>query len=129
VDTEEVARERWMSFFDDFSAEHDGWVVSVETLGPDLGAQQEVQGLPLVGITAEVKGEASRIEISMGDRPDAHVTRIIESPKHVWQKQAETEGHEAIEIESDDGTKTLLRFEHVEQAERMLPAHAERDEI
>lgn len=121
MDTGEIARERWIRFFDDFSRNHEGWIVSLDVLAPSLGAQEEVAGLPLVGITADVKGRRSRVEIILGGRSDAHVTRIIESPKRVWVKVRERPGHEAIDVESDDGTMTLMRFLHVEQVDRLLP--------
>ena len=121
MDTGEIAPERWVGFFDDFSKDHEGWIVSLDVLAPSIGAQEEVAGLPLVGITADVKGRRSRIEIILGGRSEAHVTRIIESPKRVWVKVRERPGHEAIDVESDDGTMTLMRVLHVEQVERLLP--------
>ena len=121
MDTGMVPQEQWIKFFDDFSKDHEGWIVSLDVLSPSLGAQEEVTGLPLVGITADVKGRSSRVELIVGGRPQAHVTRIIESPRRVWLKRPERVGHEAIDVESDDGTMTLMRFLHVEQVERLLP--------
>lgn len=121
METGTIPREQWIKFFDDFSKDHEGWIVSLDVLSPSLGAQEEVAGLPLVGITADVKGRSSRVELIVGGRPHAHVTRIIESPKRVSVKARERPGHEAIDVESDDGTMTLMRFHHVEQVERLLP--------
>ena len=30
--TTEIPRERWVSFFDDFSKQHEGWIVTVEVI-------------------------------------------------------------------------------------------------
>src|SRR5262245_4439423 len=59
-------------------------------------------------------------------RPDADVTRFINAPTHVWVKEPRIPGDEAIDVESEDGTKTLLNFRHVspEETERQLPAGA-----
>ena len=123
TDTKEIPREEWIKFFDDFSKRHEGWIVKLEVMGQDLGDQEEASGLPLVGISADVKAGENRIEILVGGRPDANFTRIINSPKRVWYKQPKAAADEAIEVESDDGTKTLITFWHVtpEQTERQLP--------
>ena len=95
-------------------------------LGADIGDQLKTTRLPLVGISADVKGRVPRIDVIVGGRLDAHVTQIIEAPKRVWFKPPERPGHEAIEIESDDGRVTLLTFSHIdpEITERLLPPSA-----
>jgi len=122
--TREIPREQWVKFFDDFSRQHEGWVVVLEVLGSDLGDQEEATRLPLVGISADLKDGESRIEIIVGGRPDAHLTRIINAPQRVWLRQPEEEAHETIEVESEDGATTLVSFRHVppEEVERQLPA-------
>lgn len=122
----EIPRGEWVRFFDTFSKQHEGWIATVELIGAQLGDQMESTRLPLVGLSADTKGRESRIEIMVGDRPDAHVTRIINAPKRVWLKEPEEPAHEAIEVESDDGVITLLHFRHIppKQAERQLPGRA-----
>jgi len=122
----EIPREQWIRFFDDFSKQHEGWIVTWEVLGSDIGDQEKTKRLPLVGITADVKGDKPRIDVMVGGRLDAHVSQIIEAPKRVWFKEPEEVGHEAIEVESEDGKVTLVTFSHVdpEVAERQLPPRA-----
>jgi hypothetical protein len=126
MSTRDIPREQWGRFFDDFSKKHDGWVVTLEVIGSDLGDQEEASGLPLVGISADVKDRENRIEIIVGGRPDVDVTRIIDTPKRVWFKESGTLGEDAIEVESEDGTKTILNFNRVlpEQTDRQLSAGA-----
>jgi hypothetical protein len=126
MDTRDIPREQWIRFFDDFSKQHEGWIVTLEEISPELGDQEVAAGLPLIGISADLKDGENRIEIIAGAEPEAHVTRIIEKPKRVWLKESQEVAHEAIEIESEDGTATLLRFWHVhpEQTDRQLPASA-----
>ena len=123
MQTQEIPREQWTRFFDDFSKKHESWIVNWEVLGRDLGDQEKTSRLPLVGISADLKGRTPRIDVMVGGRLDAHVTQIIEMPKRVWFKEPEQPGHEAIEIESDDGRVTLLTFNHIdpEIKERLLP--------
>ncbi|HZF39158.1 MAG TPA: DUF5335 family protein [Blastocatellia bacterium] len=122
--TRDIPREQWIRFFDDFSKNHEGWIVTLEVIGSDIGDQEEASGLPLVGISADLKARENRIEIIVGGRPDADVTRFIEKPKRVWVKESRIPGDEAMEVESEDGIKTLLNFHHIppEETERQLPA-------
>ena len=126
MQTRDIPREQLVRFFDDFSKNHEGWIVTLEVLGSDIGDQEEANRLPLVGISADVKAGENRIEIIVGGRPDADVTRFINWPKHVWVKESSKPGDEAIEVESEDGIKTLLNFQRVrpEETERQLPAGA-----
>jgi hypothetical protein len=126
MNTRDIPRNQWIRFFDNFSKNHEGWVVNLEVISSDIGDQELVRGLPLVGISADVKAHEDRIEIIVGGRPDVDVTRFIERPKHVWVKESGIPGDEAIEIESEDGIKTLLNFHRIrpEETERQLPAAA-----
>lgn len=119
----EVPRGRWIKFFDDFSKEHQGWIATVEVIGPEIGDQEEAAGLPLVGISADLKDAENRIEVTVGGRPDAHITHTINNPQTVELKPAAEAGDEAIEVKSDDGTITLVTFQHImpEVVERQLP--------
>ncbi|MFB3905743.1 MAG: DUF5335 family protein [Acidobacteriota bacterium] len=118
MQTNEIPQQQWVRFFDDFSRQHAGWVVTLEVIGREIGDQNEVNNLPLVGLSADIKGTEPRIEIIAGRRTTSHVTRIINRPKRVWVK----EPGETIEIESEDETKTLLSFEQVQpgESERQL---------
>ena len=126
MQTRDIPREQWIRFFDDFSKNHEGWIVTMEVLGADIGDQEEANNLPLVGISADVKARENRVEIIVGGRPDVDLTRFIERPKHVWVKEPRAPGDEAMEIESEDGIKTILNFHRIrpEETERQLPAGA-----
>ena len=119
----EIPRNEWVGFFDTFSKQHEGWVATIEVMGSQIGDQEESTRLPLVGLSADTKGRGAGIAIMVGDRPEGHVTRIVNAPKRVWLKESEEPAHDAIEVESEDGTTTLLHFQHVppEQTERQLP--------
>jgi hypothetical protein len=115
--TEEIAYDEWVAFFDSFSLQHQGWLVTIEVLGADIGAQVESTGLPLEGITADLKGSGkTSISIIVGDKADDHVTHTIYAPAHVRLKRNEQGADEALEIESATET-TLVLFRSAMRAE------------
>ena len=118
---QEISHEQWMPVLDDFSKQHQGWITTVEIIGA-AGDQVEVSGQPLVGISAAVKDRESVIEVMVGDRPEDHVTHIIDAAKRLWLKPADAPAHEAIKVESEDGTTTLVIFERVESPDHLLRA-------
>ncbi|HEY0378950.1 MAG TPA: DUF5335 family protein [Pyrinomonadaceae bacterium] len=109
--TREIPRDEWVEFFDGFSHQHEGWLVTVEVLGGELGAQVEARELRLGGISADLKGDdEDAISIMVGETPDDHVTHTITRPTHVSLEQTQEGANEALQIESGEGVTTLLRF-------------------
>lgn len=109
--TREIPRSEWGAFFDSFSLQHQGWLVTLEVLSRDIGAQVEARELPLQGVSADLNGEdESVISIMAGSGPQHHVTHNVSAPTRVMLKQNEAGADEALEIESADGAMTLLRF-------------------
>ena len=51
--TKEIARNEWPKFFDSFSRQHEGWLVTLEILGSEIGAQVEERELAFEGIVDE----------------------------------------------------------------------------
>lgn len=109
--TQEIPREEWTTYLDRFTQQHEGWLVTLEVMGTDIGAQQEVRDLPLEGITAASKdGATESIAINLGKTPEDHVTHTITKPARIWLEQTSQGANAALEIESADELKTLLRF-------------------
>jgi hypothetical protein len=109
--TQEIPRQEWNNFFDSFSRQHEGWLATLEIFGPEIGAQEEAHELPLEGVSiASGTNEPEAIAISIGKSPEAHLSHTIVKPAHVWLEQTDEGANAALEIESEDETKTLLRF-------------------
>jgi hypothetical protein len=129
MSSQKIPREQWVKFFNDFSKKHMGWITNVELMGKDIGDQLEASGLPLVGISADLKDGEHSIDISLGGQPDSDFTHIINNPQDVEFEPAEPEPslseqpHEALEVTSTDGTVTLVTFRYIvpEPVERQLP--------
>lgn len=109
LNTREIPRDAWNQFFTRFSQDHETQFVAVEVMGHDIGAQVEGQTLLLSGISeADDAGESLALMFDSvnGD----HLTHMVNKPTHVWLQQAPDNTDETLEIESADGTRTLVRF-------------------
>lgn len=105
----QIPRTEWFRFFQDFSTRHEDWLVTVRVLNPRLGSQVEARDLPLEGIVADPAGKQP-ISIHLGRDPRDHIEHEISDPVQVWVELADNGAEEAIDIESVDGTKTILQF-------------------
>jgi hypothetical protein len=105
----EVPRDQLIAALDEFSRQHEGWIATVEIVGLAVGDQEQIAGLPLVGISADGRDRETPIAIIVR-RDEVHVTHIVSRPQRVWIKQPEQVASEALAIEADDGTTTIVHF-------------------
>ena len=105
-----IPRADWRVTLDEFSCAHEGWRVSLELLTPELGAQPEIEDLPLRGVAAEVGPADSTITIAVGSKGLDQVTHIIHAPTRVQLEKNDAGADVALEIESSDREKAILRF-------------------
>jgi Family of unknown function (DUF5335) len=117
MQTIEVPQKDWGRRLDEFSALHDGWLVSVDLMGPALGVQPQIRDLLLRGITAETDPRAPAITIAAARHDGEHITHIIHSPTRVRIERTNEGADAALQIESREGTAAILRFRHVALAE------------
>ena len=107
----EIPREEWAEFLEGFSRQHEGWLVTVEVLGEEVGAQVEAEEKPLDGVTAALQlGGEDSISITVGRTPAERVTHNIAAPTHVRIEQAENGADMALQVESSGGATTLVRL-------------------
>ena len=110
MNTLEIPRPEWTSFFDTLSRTHAEEPVRVEVLGLDIGAQVEVMALPLDGIAADLAGGECVITIAAGTSRTDHVAHLIADPQHVRLLRGPLGDDEALEIEAGDESTTLVYF-------------------
>jgi hypothetical protein len=127
MQTREIPREEWRSFFEAFSRTHEGWRVTVEALGDDIGDQVEAAGIPLGEITAEDEPDGRcviNLILGGGERPSP-VTHIIDDARRVFVEETEDGVDVSVEIEEADSAKLLVRLEQA-AATRQLEEPARR---
>jgi hypothetical protein len=107
----DIPREKWVTFLDSFSRQHERWLVNMEVVTDGLGVHREVREKPLIGVSADLKTRGrNTISIIAGDRSDDHVNHIINGPTRVALEETEEGAHKGLRIEAADGETTLLLF-------------------
>jgi hypothetical protein len=109
--TKEIPKTEWPKFFDSFTRKHEGWLVNLEIFGSEIGAQVAENQLTLEGITDESDDmEGNTIIITMGAKPNDHITHSIKCPTAVSLEQTDEGADMALAIKGEDGATALLRF-------------------
>jgi hypothetical protein len=108
--TVEIPKADWVEWLNRFTQVHDGWLVSVDVLRPDLGAQLEIDNLPLIGVSADQVDNDGTIAISVARTSGLHFTHVAHRVTRIYAEQTDSGADAALEIESGDGSKTILRF-------------------
>lgn len=109
--TQQIPKDEWPAFFNSFSRKHEGWLVNLQILGPNIGAQMQEQELALEGITDEWdEVDGNTIIIMTGSRPDDHITHSISRPTEVSLEQTDEGADVALAIKAADGNTALLQF-------------------
>jgi hypothetical protein len=110
MNTVEIPSDAWPRALQAFSAAHDGWLISVDVLSSAIGAHPQVRDLPLVGVVAEPHEGGGTITITAALSGAGQITRTIHGPTRVWVEKTDQGADAAMQIESADGTATIVRF-------------------
>ena len=113
----EIARDQWKTFLDEFSKRNQLRPTRLEVIGQEIGAQEEEELLPFLGISFERKGTAAgSIEILLGGetaREPRQLTHTIFNAQRIVPIVGIVALEDGLGIEDKDGVKTLLRFEEL----------------
>ena len=112
----QIRTDDWQKYLNDFSRRNAGRTARLEVLSENLGVQGDnVDRLPLQGITLDKKSSlAATLEIMLGGGSAAdmrHLTHTVPQVRRIVAKFGPDAREDALEIESEDGGRTLLIFE------------------
>jgi hypothetical protein len=110
MQTVEIPHEAWAPTLNSFTAIHQGWLVSLDVLGSTIRAQSEIRDLPLFSVATDTADHEEAIAISASRSADERITHRVYAPTRVQLQRREDGAAVALQIESADGTKTILRF-------------------
>jgi hypothetical protein len=108
--TREIPRSEWVSFFDAFSRQHEDWLVTLELQETNQAPRVEAREVPLEGITADLKAGQDSVSIITAHKDQEYISHRVPQATRVRLLESQAGVHEGLEIESQDGTKAVLRF-------------------
>jgi hypothetical protein len=109
----EMPRLEWIQALNRFTIAHEGWLVSLTIIGPAIGAQPEIEDLPLLGISADRVNHDGTIAISVARSAGDHFTHVVHSVSRIFVEQRHDGTTAALLIECTDGTRTVLQLRAV----------------
>ena len=112
-----IEPQQWKTFLDDFTKRNQFRSTRLEIIG-DIGAQEEEQYLPLVGVSLETKGTAAgSVEVILGDQTAPHQRRVehlIEGVQRIAPLVGMSGFEDGLGFEAEGG-RTLLTFEKLRE--------------
>jgi hypothetical protein len=109
-----IERDQWKDFLDEFSKRNQGRATRLQVIG-EIGAQEEEEYLPLIGVSLDPKGSAAgSVEIILGGEgpaDDRHVEHIVSNVQKIAPLIGATGLEDGLGFENQEGEKTLLLFE------------------
>ena len=119
-----IERDQWKSFLDEFSKRNQLRATRLEVVG-ELGAQEEEEYLPLVGVSFETKGTAAgNVEVILGGESAAderHVEHMISKVQRIAPLIGVRGFEDGLGFEDQEGGKTLLLFENLPELAEAEP--------
>jgi uncharacterized protein DUF5335 len=109
-----IESDQWKTFLDEFSKRNQLRPTRLEIVG-EIGAQEEEEYLPLVGVSLDPKGAAAgSVEIILGGetaKDRRHVTHVISKVDRIAPLIGIKGLEDGLGFEDKEGTKTLLLFD------------------
>jgi len=109
----DIPRREWKAFFQQFSQDHQEWLVDVAGQGEGNKTSHEANGLPFEALTLHLDrtDEVLSIIVRKNDVAQEHVYLSIPQPRRVMNER--TGGDVRLHIGSTDGSLTIIRFRRV----------------
>ena len=112
-----IEQDQWKSFLEEFSKRNQSRTTRLEVIGGEIGAQEEEQFLPLVGVSLESKGsDAGDVVIILGGDTALdlrHIEHRVEQVERIAPITGGSGLEDGLGFEDREGNKTLLTFEQL----------------
>ncbi len=105
----EIPPEEWHSFFNGFSRQHEGWLVTVTVTLPTR-QRSEARNYRLGNISSDQLKPGHEIYLTVARNDGWRVASGIKDPARVVLRRDLDGAHEGLDINSADGTLTSIRF-------------------
>jgi hypothetical protein len=95
-------------FLAEFTRENRGAHARLEVFGPDVGDQVITDDRPFDGISADTKDGERNVWIAFGSTPEDHFAHGVQNVTAIMVRPPTGHAGAALELEAEDGLKTLL---------------------
>jgi hypothetical protein len=110
MQTVELRQDTWAARLNEFAAIHEGWLVSLDVIGPRVAVRPAIREMPLLGISLSHAEDGYAVTISLARSPAEHVTHVVDRVTRILLNRTEEGADASLEIESTQGTSTVLRL-------------------
>jgi hypothetical protein len=101
VSTRKLERTQWKGYFDKVSRHLDDYTTSMLVTGLDLGAQPEIEGLPLVGLTYDPDADTLDVIVPGLDHR-------IDHPRSIWVQEDDRGRLLSFAVTDDQGHEQIV---------------------
>ncbi len=116
MQAKEIKEQDWLSFLDRFNRSHEGWKTTVQVEGE--GHWKTVaKDMPLLGVKLDDHDGEHTLNVLLGDRPDIHITHMIDHWRQIFFEREEPGEREELTIEMGD-RRTLIHCENTHREGR-----------
>jgi Family of unknown function (DUF5335) len=124
TNTKEIPRDEWIPFLAAFTRENRGAHARLEIVGrdTDVGYQVQTENRPFDGAAADVKDRERTVWIAFGSTPDDHITHAVTRAAAIRVLPPSENRGAVLEVEADDGAKSILELSNPEEYELPPPA-------
>ena len=105
VETKQIPRDQWKSYFDRFNHQYlkddQPETATIEVVSPTLGDQFEVEAVRLLGLGYDPKGNLFELQFE-------GVDHLVFEPAEIWVIKGEDGFISTLELVRPDGTKEII---------------------
>jgi hypothetical protein len=106
----ELETHQWIAFLADFTQQNRGAHAHIEVLDPNNGYQIEASDRTFDGVSVDVKDGEKNLWITLGSTPGDHHAHGIQNVTAIRVLPPTKTAGAVVEVETQDGTKTLLEL-------------------
>ncbi len=110
LETREIQKSEWRTYFDDFSRDLRDLVATVEVDGVEVGAQIEAERPRLRGITYDDGDDILVIGLDSSGGTGEDLERIVYNPVTIYLASGDG-GEMVFDVKDAEGTQTLVSLE------------------
>jgi hypothetical protein len=103
----EPPREEWRELFEKLTNEFDGYDVTIEVVGEQLGDHLEAEGLPLAYLAYDDKDDVFIVAVGGRDGRYPELHHMIDSPQRILADSVSPDVPWAIDV-TGPGTQTIV---------------------